>query len=92
MGIILPLKKQGSTPVRRRCNVIIKDSIKMSECRTLNESQFGEAGWCALKPSNSQNGENNDPSLTLALLTKRSSYDTTAIIRPLTPRRSDLKA
>ena len=37
-------------------------------------------------------GETNDVSLTLALLTKRSSYDTTAIVRSLTPRRSDLKA
>ena len=35
-------------------------------------------------------GETNDVSLTLALLTKRSSYDTTAIVRSLTPRRSDL--
>ena len=50
-------------------------------CRT-----FHSILWYQIQP-----GENNDPGL-LALLTKRSSYDTTAIIRPLTPRRSDLKA
>ena len=43
-------------------------------------------------PLRAQWGETNDVSLTLALLTKRSSYDTTAIVRSLTPRRSDLKA
>ena len=44
-----------------------------------------------VRVANKLKGENNDPGL-LALLTKRSSYDTTAIVRSLTPRRSDLKA
>ena len=35
---------------------------------------------------------NYDSSLTPTLLTKRSSYDTTAIVRLLTPRRNHLKA